>query len=398
MSEGKEYNLGVNNKNVLLNEKGEAMEDGQEAMEDNRMAMEDRRVTIKDIANMAGVSLSTVHCALNGKRGVGEGTRERILEIARQYNYHPNTVAASLKRKTIRVAAVFPGLTEENRFYFTYFWTGFRDYLQPMGDYNIEVMEVPFYNGVNNQADELTALLENSKVDGLITSTGYMDGRSKKSIQHFIDKGIPVALVGEDLPQSGRLCCVQPNYFAIGQTVTELLVRQMPKGGRILVCAGDMLIPSHYKVLLGMEAYIEENHLENQIYRVHSEQLKKEAKDHIARGLSAQEDIRGCFAVTARGSVLLGEVLEEQHLAGRVMAVGSDMFEENINNLRNGIFTNLINKNPYSQAYTASKYLVEYILKGIRPPKDTVFTGSEVVFRSSLPMYEMHDYNRLFLS
>lgn len=384
MENGKEYNLGIGNKNVLANGKGDAMED--------------RRVTIKDIATMAGVSLSTVHCALNGKRGVGEETRERILKIARQYNYQPNTVAASLKRKTIRVAAVFPGLTEENKFYFTYIWTGFRDYLQSMNDYNIEVIEVPFYNGVNNQADELSALLAHSKVDGLITSPGYMDGRCKKSLQHFVNKGIPVALVGEDLPQSGRLCCVQPNYFAIGQTVTELLVRQMPEGGGILVCAGDVLIPSHYKVLLGMEAYIEENHLQNQIYRVHSEKLLKETKDHIARELADKEDIRGCFAVTARGSVLLGQVLEESHMAGRIPAIGSDMFDENIQNLRSGTFTNLFNKNPYSQAYTASKYLVEYILKGIKPPVNTVFTGSEVVFKSSLPMYEMFDYNRLFLS
>lgn len=384
MESKKEYNSHMNNKNVFVKGEGEMMED--------------RRVTIKDIASIAGVSLSTVHCALNGKRGVGEETRERILEIARQYNYYPNTVAASLKRKTIRIAAAFPGLTEDNKFYFTCFWTGFRDYLQSMHDYNIEVIEVPFYNGVNNQADELSALFAHSEIDGLITSTGYMDGRSKKSLQCFIDKGIPVALVGEDLPQSGRLCCVQPNYFAIGQTVTELLVRQIPEGGGILVCAGDMLIPSHYKVVLGMEAYLEENHLQNQIYRVHSERIKKEVRDHIARELLGREDIKACFAVTARASVPLSETLAEHHLAGKMPAVGSDMFEENIQNLKNGIFTNLLNKNPYSQAYTAAKYLVEFILKGIKPPKDTVFTGSEIVFKSSLPMYEMHEYNRMFLS
>ena len=52
-----------------------------------------RRVTIKDIAAEAGVSLGTVHLALSDKPGVGAVTRERIRRIAKEMDYHPNTVA-----------------------------------------------------------------------------------------------------------------------------------------------------------------------------------------------------------------------------------------------------------------------------------------------------------------
>ena len=37
-----------------------------------------KRITIKDIAERAGVSIGSVHCALYGKPGVGDATRERI--------------------------------------------------------------------------------------------------------------------------------------------------------------------------------------------------------------------------------------------------------------------------------------------------------------------------------
>ena len=40
------------------------------------------KITIRDVADKAGVSISTVHQALNGKKGVGEETRKRIQAVA----------------------------------------------------------------------------------------------------------------------------------------------------------------------------------------------------------------------------------------------------------------------------------------------------------------------------
>ncbi len=54
---------------------------------------------IKDIALAANVSLSTVSKAINGKADIGEKTRERILKIAEELDYHPNAFGKSLKNK-----------------------------------------------------------------------------------------------------------------------------------------------------------------------------------------------------------------------------------------------------------------------------------------------------------
>lgn len=55
-----------------------------------------RTVGIRDVANEAGVSVTTVSHALNGKGRVGAETRVRIQEIAERLGYHPNAVARSL--------------------------------------------------------------------------------------------------------------------------------------------------------------------------------------------------------------------------------------------------------------------------------------------------------------
>jgi DNA-binding LacI/PurR family transcriptional regulator len=55
-----------------------------------------RRATISDIAERAGVSKGAVSYALNGRPGVSEDTRERIVAIARELGWYPNRAARSL--------------------------------------------------------------------------------------------------------------------------------------------------------------------------------------------------------------------------------------------------------------------------------------------------------------
>src|SRR6478735_1761066 len=49
-----------------------------------------RRVTASDVADKAGVSISTVSKALSGKGAVRHETRQRVLEVARELKYQNN--------------------------------------------------------------------------------------------------------------------------------------------------------------------------------------------------------------------------------------------------------------------------------------------------------------------
>jgi DNA-binding LacI/PurR family transcriptional regulator len=54
------------------------------------------RPTIADIAERAGVSKGAVSFALNGRPGVSEETRRRILAVADEMNWRPHRAARSL--------------------------------------------------------------------------------------------------------------------------------------------------------------------------------------------------------------------------------------------------------------------------------------------------------------
>jgi DNA-binding LacI/PurR family transcriptional regulator len=82
-----------------------------------------RRVSIKDVAREAGVSVTTVSHALNGKGRLNPATRRRVQQVAEHLGYRPNPAARSLvsgKTGLIAVVASLPADVEMTEFaYYT---------------------------------------------------------------------------------------------------------------------------------------------------------------------------------------------------------------------------------------------------------------------------------------
>ena len=61
---------------------------------------------IKQVALLAGVSTATVSHVLNHKDNVDPKLRDRVLRVVRDLNYHPNTLARSLKTRASRTVGM----------------------------------------------------------------------------------------------------------------------------------------------------------------------------------------------------------------------------------------------------------------------------------------------------
>jgi DNA-binding LacI/PurR family transcriptional regulator len=78
-------------------------------------------ITLKDIAKIAGVSISTASLALSGDSRVRENTRRKIEEVAKRFKYVPNEIGRSLRaKKAETIALIFPN-TPHNAFTHPYF-------------------------------------------------------------------------------------------------------------------------------------------------------------------------------------------------------------------------------------------------------------------------------------
>ena len=63
-------------------------------------------ITQKEIAEMCGVSVSTISNILNGKRKVSEATRQRVLEVVKQTGYQPNYFAQGMRKQKTNIIGI----------------------------------------------------------------------------------------------------------------------------------------------------------------------------------------------------------------------------------------------------------------------------------------------------
>lgn len=59
-------------------------------------------ITLRQVANLAGVSLATASRVINNRPGVRPEIRERVWQIIREHGYQPNQVARSLAAARVR--------------------------------------------------------------------------------------------------------------------------------------------------------------------------------------------------------------------------------------------------------------------------------------------------------
>ncbi len=126
-------------------------------------------MTIKDIARLAGVSVSTVSRALNDHPDVSAEAKEKVMAVVEEYNYIPNASARELGKTTSdNIGVVVRGLS--NPFY-TKIITEIGSKIEKAG-YTMVMQQI----GTNDDEIMAGAVMERDKrLQGLIFLGGRLD-------------------------------------------------------------------------------------------------------------------------------------------------------------------------------------------------------------------------------
>jgi LacI family transcriptional regulator len=150
--------------------------------------------TIKDISKVAGVSITTVSRALNGYSDVNENTRNKVLKVAKELNYVPNTIARSLvmnKSKTIGllVSGFTKGSIKDN--FMVEVMAGINEYAAD-SDYDLVLFST---NSTKQREKSYSQLCKERRVDGAIIQGIKIDD---PYLQEVVSSEIPCVLI--DIP------------------------------------------------------------------------------------------------------------------------------------------------------------------------------------------------------
>jgi LacI family transcriptional regulator len=174
--------------------------------------------TIRDIAKLAGVSVSTASLALNGDQRVKPATREKVEEAAAALRYHPTRAAQSLSMgRTWSIHLLYPGQGAMSSGFFSRFLRGLHDGARDRG-YSV-ALSVPV--DADEARETLTRLMHERWADGVVLMNLADDDVLLRDALAF---GFPHVLLGRSsLPD---VASVDNDNHAVAREATDHLLER----------------------------------------------------------------------------------------------------------------------------------------------------------------------------
>ena len=177
-------------------------------------------VSIKEVAEIAGVSIATVSRCVNSPEKVTERTRLRVEDAIRQTGYSPNTLARNFRRgRTNLVMVVLPTVGDP---FFAAIMRGIRTAARTRG-YSIVIEETQLNTMT---ADEIGAMLVSKQTDGIILLAS-MSPFGTEILSAQSRRRLPIVIGCEKIsPELADLPSVHIDNVAAAQDATGYLVSQ----------------------------------------------------------------------------------------------------------------------------------------------------------------------------
>lgn len=176
--------------------------------------------TIKDVAKEAGVSIATVSKVINGRPSISEPTRQRVLEVIRRLNYHPNAQASNFARERsdniVFLAVTGPHTAFHNPHMFE-IMCGAQSVIHE-NDHNFSFLGVP---DKDTACEEASVIIGRRAADGILV---HGSATSRPLVVLLVKTGFPHVIIGRP-PFSNTACWIDINNHVSGHLATEYLTK-----------------------------------------------------------------------------------------------------------------------------------------------------------------------------
>lgn len=161
------------------------------------------KTSIYDVANLAGVSISTVSRVLNKSGYVSSRTETKVYDAVKKLNYIPNVVAQNLaKNETKLIGLYFPPLSDSketlSNTYILEFIKGVNDVLVTQGYHLLLINETNDKNEILSEhcTPQYYSFIKQKRVDGLILGLTPI---LCSSFLELLNLKMPMVYIGEKI-------------------------------------------------------------------------------------------------------------------------------------------------------------------------------------------------------
>lgn len=171
------------------------------------MSNDTKSISIKDVAKLAGVSISTVSNVLNGTKYVSKPLQKKVLNAVEELHYEVNMVARGLKSgKTNNIAVIVSSIT-------SVFFPPLLQSIQSVANKHGYTVSVFSTGGEPEKEKEVIHMLKKQWVDGILLSS-CVDTSSPKSTA-YINELSSLQVSGNPIPLICLESEVSPSLDAV---------------------------------------------------------------------------------------------------------------------------------------------------------------------------------------
>ena len=343
--------------------------------------MANQTVTLKQIAQQAGVSITTVHRVLNNKEGCGEELKQKILEIARREGYTCNVAASSMSKHTMHIALVFPTHDKQSRFFLQPMLDGYLNHRPEFAKFNLLFQEYYYSNVEGPEAtDEVTPLTCLRQIyreqpvhfDSLVMYDIDPTQAEKDLLNRLIGRGLSVVMMERAPAEIEGLCCVSPDERTAGRLAAELIAKMLRgcSAGTVAVLQQPLSIGDSNGQAFAKELQSRVSPWTSQIrVRQLTCPLSGNMSRQIREKLQQIPDLVAVYATSARHTAAYLEIRGD--LPGApCIAVGSELFEESYKALQTGALDAVMDKRPYTIGHRALELAFDGVVRGVSLPAE----------------------------
>lgn len=337
--------------------------------------------TIKEIAELAGVSRGTVDRVLNNRGSVNTKTAQKVNEIARALNYKPNPAGLTLaaQKKKLQLGVI---LCPTSNLFFAEILESVEAKARELSSYNCTVIVKQVAFNEQMQLKTIDALLKEG-IHGLALSPVNTPAIQDK-VEELVDKGIPVITFNTDLANSRRLAYVGSDYFKAGETAAGLM-RLMTQGPIELgIVTGSADVLCHSERISGFTRIIKEHcpniHIVDTVY-CNDDEI--ESYEQTQKLLSKHPEINALFF--AAGGFYGGcRAIKAMELNGKFSIITFDAIPSHSSLLKDGTILASICQHPEIQGSKPLELLFIYLISGILPEKEYLYTDIDIRIRENV--------------
>jgi len=318
---------------------------------------------IKDIAEMAKVSVGTVDRVLHNRGRVSEESLRKVKKVLKKIDYHPNLIARSLaSKKDCRIMVLMPSFASDE------YWSAVSDGVDKAEEeffgFHLKVERKYF-----NQYDKLSfdALVEELKQDeyqGVVIATLFRDSTFELT-QRLDKEKIPYVLIDAYIEDTNCVAYYGTDSYQSGYIGGRLLFENIMRDEKVLlfrvISRGGVESTQISMRENGFRDYLNEVGFCGSIYSVSvSAEFPEKNKSVLDAILERESDITAGIIFNSRVHVVASYFQEKQ--LKNFSLIGYDAIKSNIAFLKSGIVSHLVAQRPEVQGYNSVKALFHYIV------------------------------------